>query len=135
MLAHPSVIRVEEVPQNGCHQLLYQQGSLICLLPLQRTLQDQQVDLFQASNCCLFVLGLGASEILPVSIKSRVSVSCSPPALLNMGPAGFQSQEFCELYFLVHDPLAEESHTGLRPLLPCRGKASTIVIFLPFVGH
>ena len=40
------------------------------------------------------VLGLGASEFLHAPFKSRVQVSYSFLVLLNVNPAGFQSQTF-----------------------------------------
>ena len=67
----------------------------------------------------------------PLRVKS---VSCSPLALLNICPAGFQSQKCWGLVFLVHDNQAGEFDVMLR-LLTLWGRTSMIKIFLLFVGY
>ena len=66
-------------------------------------------------------LGLRAREILHAPFKSRVSVSYSPVALLNISPAGFQSQVFWGLIFLLQDHWAGEPDVGLGSLAPWGG--------------
>ena len=70
--------------------------------PLQKTFQDQQVGLAQASfKLTASALGPRVGGILCVSLKRGVSISHSPLALPKVSPAGFQSQTSWELIFLV----------------------------------
>ena len=57
-------------------------------------------------------------ETLWVPFKSGVSISHSPLPLWKVSPAGFQSQIFWGLIFLVLDPWAGDLSVGLRPLAP-----------------
>ena len=67
-----------------------------------------------------FVLGPGACEILCAPFKNEVSISPSPVGLLQLSPAGFQSQMLWGFIFLVLDPWAGEPDMGLRTLTPVR---------------
>lgn len=89
-----------------------------CLLPLGEPLQDQQVDWSRLlSNYCS-VLDLRACEILCAHFKRRVSVSYSSLTFLYANSAGFQSQTFRGLVFLVQDLQAKEPNMQLGPLAP-----------------
>ena len=68
------------------------------------------------SNCCLYAQI--CSEFACEPFKSRVLVPHSPLALLDVSPAGFQSQILWELVYLVKVPKAEVPNVGLRPLTP-----------------
>ena len=54
-------------------------------------------------GCFQIALGLRTCEILHVHCKSGVSASYCPPSLLNISPAGFQSQTFWQLIFLMQE--------------------------------
>ena len=75
-----------------------------CPPPSQETLQDQQVDLAQASMKLLLLPGFQVHEILHVPFKSEVSASLSPVELLLSSPTGLQSQMLWELLFLMPGP-------------------------------
>ena len=75
--------------------------SLSCLLPLQEDLQDQQVGLIQVPFK-LLPLHWESEHVRFCMCPLRVeSDSSSPLALLYASPAGFQSQTFWGLFFLV----------------------------------
>ena len=125
-----SGLAVEHTPSNGCFPSLHSQGEPHCLLPFHEALQDQQVSLTEVTQVNASALGLGACMILCTPSKIRVSVACSPEALLNTSPTGFQSQMFWGLVFLMQSPWVEEPQT------PCSsGRTSMMVIFLLFVDH
>ena len=63
-------------------------------------------------------LGPGVCEILWVPFMSGISISHSSLPLWKLSPAGFQSQIFWGLIFLVPDPWAGDLSAGLRPLAP-----------------
>ena len=54
--SNTSVLMVEGAPQNGCCQYLGPQGKFNHIPPLQKTFQDQQVGLTQASLELLLLL-------------------------------------------------------------------------------
>ena len=62
-------------------------------------------------------LGLGVYELFHMSLKRRVSVSYTTPALLKISPAGFQSQMFWGFIFLGTKPWVRECKARLRLLL------------------
>ena len=97
-----SGLAVEHTPSNGCFPSLHPQGEPHCLLPFHEALQDQQVSLTEVIQVNASAVGLGACMILCTPYKIRVSVACSPEALLNTSPTGFQSQMFWGL-ILVQD--------------------------------
>ena len=63
-------------------------------------------------------LGPKVCEPLRAPFNRRVSVPHSPLTLRKVSPAGFQSQIFWGLIFLVLDPWAGDLSVGLRPLAP-----------------
>ena len=84
-------------------------------------------------------LGPGVCEILWVPFKSGVAISHSSLTLWKVSPAGFQSQTFWGLIFLVQDPWAGDLSVGLRPLAPWEEALqfwfATPVYELPIWGH
>ena len=82
------------LPVMAASQVSIPRESLHCLLPFHEALQDQQVSLTEIIQINASALGLGACTILCTPSKIRVSVACSPEALLNTSPTGFQSQIF-----------------------------------------
>ena len=91
--SNTSVLMVEGAPQNGCCQYLGPQGKFNHIPPLQKTFQDQQVGLAQASfKLTASALGPRVGGILCVSLKSGVSISHSPLRLLKVSPADVQRQ-------------------------------------------
>lgn len=82
------------LPVMAASQVSIPRESLHCLLPFHEALQDQQVSLTEVIQINASALGLGACTILCTPSKIRVSVACSPEALLNTSPTGFQSQIF-----------------------------------------
>ena len=110
-------------------------GSSSCLLPPQEAIQDQQMGLTQAPFNLLplcWDLKCVRFNICPLRAES---VSYSSLALLDISPAGFQSQMFWGLIFLMQEPWAGEPDVGLRKNPHSLGRTSLIVIFLPFVDR
>ena len=108
-----------ELPEVATTSVCVPRVSSICLLPVQETLQDQQVGLTQAPLKSLplpWVL-----EHVRFCVRSlRVeSVSHSPLGLPKVSLAGLQSQMFWGLLFLVQDPRTGEPSVGLRLIAPC----------------
>ena len=65
-----------------------------------------------------FALGSRACEILCAPFESEVSIYPSPQGLIQLSPAGFQSQMLWGLIFPVLDPQAGELDMGLRTQAP-----------------
>lgn len=104
-LASTSVLLVEGVPPNGfCQHLCPQSISPLLSASLEGTVRSTSVSDPGPSQCIASVLGLGACEILCETFKGGISVSLSPPALLNISSAGLQSQTFWEIIFPVPHP-------------------------------
>lgn len=104
-LASTSVLLVEGVPPNGfCQYLCPQSISPLLSASPEGTVRSTSVSDPGPFQCIASVLGLGACEILCETFKSGISVSLSPPALLNISSAGLQSQTFWKIIFPVPDP-------------------------------
>lgn len=104
-LTSTSVLLVEGVPPNGfCQHLCPQSISPLLSASLGGTVRSTSVSDPGPFQCIASVLGLGACEILCETFKSGISVSLSPPALLNISSAGVQSQTFWKFIFPVPDP-------------------------------
>ena len=103
----------EWVPPNGCFQHLYPQGSLHCFLPLQESLQEQQVSLAQVPFTFLPLCWASTWVRFCAPVKSGVSVSYSSLALPYTSPTCLQSYTFWELIFPVKDLWAREPDVGL----------------------
>lgn len=79
-------------PQNRYHQYLCPYSEQQLPLPLQKTLQYQQLGLAQAPmKLLLLPLGPGMHETLYAPLKSGISVSPSPVEILRSNLTSLQS--------------------------------------------
>ena len=90
-----------------------------CLLPLQETLQHEQVGLVLSPMGSLLLFpGPGAHKTLCVPSKSGFSVSPSPVESLQSNPTGLQSQISWGSLVPLPDSQAEKPDMGLRTFNP-----------------
>ena len=106
------------LPSTSATSVLAPQWATGDPLPLQETLQDQQVGLAQASKKSLLCFGRSVHKTFCVSSKSGVSVSPILWSSLHSSPSDFQSQMLWGLLLLMPDLQIGYPDMGLRMLTP-----------------
>lgn len=132
IFASASLSTVEWDPKKCLLSVSQSPEGVLVASHLSRRVSKINPGAFQVTSSAL---GLGVYELCHMSLKRRVSISYTAPALLKISPAGFQSLMFWDFIFLGTKPWVGEPKVRLRLLLlrECCFSYPPSLCFLPYI--